>query len=393
MIDKIFDSAKALQDYVVTCRHALHQIPELRSDLPQTVAYVTARLREMEIPFEIIENGGIVAEIGSGSHTFLLRADMDALPVKEESGETFASTNGNMHACGHDLHTAMLLGAAKLLKAREATLPGRVRLVFQSNEEDMVGMHMLLQKGLLADGTVGGALALHVLPGAGMDAGTYSCRAGAANTAVDKFHIDVHGVGVHGAMQYKGHDPINAGIQIYNALANMIAREIDVRAGAILSTCYFIGGSRATYNVIPDSASLGGSIRSFDSSIAEYVKNRISEISRDVASAFHTEAVISFPFSSPACCNEKNLSDLVNCVAADCGMENRELTPQLVSDDFSYLSQQVPSCYVWLGVSGSEEKFSRGCLHSPNICFNDEALSYGVALLAGTALRWLEQFA
>ena len=210
-----------------------------------------------------MENGGIVARIRGkeGKNAFLLRADMDALPLLEQSGESFASTNGRMHACGHDIHTAMLLGAARLLKEREESLPGTVLLVFQSNEEGIAGMQVLLDHGLLDKDHVGAALALHVLPGHGMDAGTYSCLPGPANASVDEYRIEIRGKGTHGAMPYKGVDPINVGIHICNALAAMMTKEVDGRQVTVLSNGYFNSGSPLAYNIIPNTALVGGGLR------------------------------------------------------------------------------------------------------------------------------------
>ena len=230
-------SAEALREYLISCRRTLHQMPELHFELPQTTAFVASQLQELSIPYQIVENGGIVARIRGkeGKNAFLLRADMDALPLLEQSGESFASTNGRMHACGHDIHTAMLLGAARLLKEREESLPGTVLLVFQSNEEGIAGMQVLLDHGLLDKDHVGAALALHVLPGHGMDAGTYSCLPGPANASVDEYRIEIRGKGTHGAMPYKGVDPINVGIHICNALAAMMTKEVDGRQVTVLS--------------------------------------------------------------------------------------------------------------------------------------------------------------
>ena len=380
-----------IADYVVACRRALHTMPELGAALSETTAFVMGELDAMGIPYTCVERGGIVAEIGSGEHAFLLRADMEALPIVEESGESFASQNGRMHACGHDLHTAMLLGAAKILKAKEDTLPGRVKLVFQYGEEIMEGMRVLVEEnGLLdRDKGIGASLALHVMPGGEMEAGSYSCVAGPANTSIDTFHITVHGRGAHGAMQFKSHDPINVGVQIYHSLSNMIGRELDVREGAVLSTCYFIGGSEAVHNIIPDSTVLGGTLRTFSSKVADLVKARIREICESVDKAYHTACTVDFPLSADACINDETVADIVNSCAAQLGMRNKRNKPQLVSDDYSYVSSRIPSCYVWLGAGGKDPKFADGVLHTPNVCFNEEAMPFGAALYADTAEKWL----
>ena len=386
-------SAAALKDYLITCRRKLHQIPELHFALTETTKFVTSELDKLSIPYRIVENGGIVALIGgkTGRKTFLLRADMDALPLCEESGENFASTNGCMHACGHDLHTAMLLGAARVLKARESELCGTVKLVFQSNEEGIAGMEILIANGVMESPTVGAALALHVFPGCSMAAGTYSCLPGPANSYVSEYRIEIRGKGSHGATPYKGIDPINVGIHIYNALLAMVAKEIDAREIAVISNGYFLGGSPEAYNIIPSTAVMGGGIRTLNNQIAAYIKKRLKEIAEATAATFQAECVVTFPATAPACVNDPLLDNLVNQCADELGMVNLKRSPQLSSDDFSHVSVRVPSCYIWLGAGGPEEVYAGGVLHDPHVRFNENAMPYGVELMVHTAMRWLKE--
>ncbi|HPX70788.1 MAG TPA: amidohydrolase, partial [Bacillota bacterium] len=238
------DNYAELQSYMTDCRRTLHKIPELRDELPQSTAFVCAQLNAMGIEYELLERAGILAVIGKGERTVLLRADMDALPIREESGESFASVNGNMHACGHDMHTAMLLGAAKLLKERKEDLSGSVLLFFQFNEEAMRGVHALLDSARLDNFNIIGALALHVLPGEGRKPGLYICPSGPANSALSIFHIGIKGVSAHGAMPYQGRDPLCAAVQIYDALGHIASRETDAREPALISVCYLNAGDR-----------------------------------------------------------------------------------------------------------------------------------------------------
>lgn len=386
-------SADALKDYLISCRRTLHQMPELHFELPQTTAFVASQLQELSIPYQIVENGGIVARISGkrSGKAFLLRADMDALPLREQSGEPFASTNGRMHACGHDLHTTMLLGAARLLKEREDNLPGTVVLVFQSNEEGIAGMEVLVDQGLLEKNDIGAALALHVMPGQGMDAGTYSCLPGAANASVDEFRIEIRGKGTHGAMPYKGVDPINVGIHICNALAAIMTKEVDGRQVTVLSNGYFNSGSPLAYNIIPNTALVGGGLRTLDNQVAEYVKVRMRKVAEAISTAFQAECTVTFPAHAPACINDAGLAQLVNRCAAELGMTNLQSPPQLSSDDFSHVSVRTSSCYVWLGAGGSEEIYAGGVLHDPRVRFNEDAMPFGTALMVDTAVRWLEE--
>ena len=386
-------SAAALQEYLVDCRRKLHQIPELHFSLPETTAFVTAELEKLSIPYRVVENGGIVALIGGsrGGKTFLLRADMDALPLQEQSGEPFSSQNGRMHACGHDLHTAMLLGAARILKRQEAELPGAVKLVFQSNEEGIAGMEVLMRNGLMEDPAVDAALALHVFPGYKMGVGTYSCLPGPANSSVCEYRIEIRGKGAHGATPYKGIDPINVGVHIYNALLAMVAKEVDAREIAVLSNGYFLGGSPEAYNIIPATAVMGGGIRTLNNQVAACIKQRLKEIAEATAVAFQAECTVTFPAAAPACINDAGLGALVDRCAQGLQMVNLKRPPQLSSDDFSLVSAQVPSCYVWLGAGGSEERYAGGVLHDPRVCFNEAAMPFGVDLMVHTAVCWLEE--
>lgn len=386
-------SASKSIDYLVSCRRTLHQIPELHFELPETSAFVAAQLEQMDIPYYTVENGGIVALIGKKQpgKTFLLRADMDALPLPEQSGEPFSSTNGRMHACGHDLHTAMLLCAAKLLKEREEHLPGKIKLVFQSNEEGIAGMEVLIANGVMDNPAVDAALALHVFPGNEMAAGTYSCLPGPANSSVSEYRIEIKGKGTHGATPYKGIDPINVGIHIYNALLAMVAKEVDAREVAALSNGYFLGGSPVAYNIIPTTAVMGGGIRTLNNKVAEYVKVRLKEISEATAAAFQAECTVTFPAAAPACINDAGMSQLVDRCAEELGMVNLKRSPQLSSDDFSHVSVRVPSCYIWLGAGGPEEIYAGGVLHDPHVRFNENAMPFGVELMVSTALHWLSE--
>lgn len=391
----IIDVTLPLMDYLVSCRRALHQIPELHFDLPQTTAFVSAQLDALGIPYTVIENGGIVALVGraDAKRTFLLRADMDALPLQEESGETFASQNGRMHACGHDLHTAMLLGAARELKKREALLPGAVKLVFQSNEEGIAGMEVLIQHGLMEGPHVDAALALHVFPGSCMPVGTYSSLPGPANASVNEYQIEIYGKGTHGATPDKGIDPINVGMHIYSALLAMMNREIDARETVVLSNGYFLGGTQVSYNVIPASAIMGGGIRTIQNGAAEYIKRRVQEIAASVAGMFHAECVVTFPASAKACVNHPEICELVDRCAGGLAMKNLKRPPQMSSDDFSHVSERVPSAYIWLGAGGSEPPYANGVLHDPRVRFHEDALLCGAELMIAATETWLREHA
>ena len=260
---EIFKEALAMQEEPTTWRHALHQMPELSLDLPKTSAFVQTRLAEMDVPFHTIVNGnGVVAQLGEGEPCLLLRADMDALPVAETSGVDFASTNGCMHACGHDMHTTSLLGAAKLLKAHEAELCGTVKLLFQPGEETFIGAEACIKDGVLESPHVDAAVATHVASIAPVGLVAYG---DVPNAAVYGFKITLTGKGTHGAMPALGIDPINTAVHIYLALQELIAREVPADQEATLTIGQLSAGS--AFNVIPETAVMQGTLRVFDNDL------------------------------------------------------------------------------------------------------------------------------
>lgn len=391
MYSNLYSSLK-LQEYLIDCRRDLHSFPEVGCSLPKTKEYVTANLEELKIPFEIYDGAGIVAKIGqdrSKSKSFLLRADMDGLPIVEESGEPFSSLNGNMHACGHDLHTAILLGTAKVLKELEEQLKGNVFLVFQSGEENIKGMRRLIDSGLIKATNPGGAFALHVLPLRDMPPGTFSCQPGPVNSSVTVFEVQVLGKEAHGSTPYKGIDPIGISGQIISSISQLINYEIDLRENAVISFGYLNSASEEIYNVIPKEAKFGGGIRTFDDRISDYLVKRIDQICEGITSAYNTTYNFSVSSSVPANINDFELSKLVQEVAIANNMMRVALSPMPFSDDFSLLSKYVPACYAWLGAGFADDEMQH-FLHHSSVRFNEETMIYGVDLMVNTALKWLE---
>ncbi len=387
-----FVRAKKLQEYMVACRRRLHQYPELHCELPNTIRFVAEQLEKEGIAYEFVEQGGIVALLNEESpgSTFLLRADMDALPIQELSGESFSSTNENMHACGHDMHTTMLLGAAKLLNEKKAELNGKIKLAFQVDEEGSTGMRTLIKSGLLENPKVDAAMALHVLPG-NMNVGQYFCKPGCICAGMATFHIEIKGKGVHGATPYKGVDPINVASHICVCLQEIIAREVPATELVVVTNGYLKSGN--VPNVIPTDACLGGTIRSCGPEREEMVKKRIVEISKAIATAFDAECEVVFPAMTPACINNPSMVAIAKRCAASIGLCEEDRETLTVSEDFGMVMLKVPSVFVWIGAGGSEEKYVNGVLHGASTCFNEEVLPYGAALLATTADTWLRESA
>ncbi len=385
-------------------RHYLHAHPETGFDLAGTVAFVKKQLADMGYEPKECGRAGLVVTAG-GRHpgkVFMIRADMDALPVAEESGVEFASDNGKMHACGHDMHAAMLLGAAKILKAHEDQIQGTVKLMFQPAEEIFQGSDDMIKAGLLENPHVDAALMIHVMAGVPFPIGTaVVCDGGVSAPAADTFEIKIQGKGCHGSMPNNGIDPITAAAHIITALQEIHARELAMVDEAVLT----IGSIHAGVapNVIPDTAVLAGTIRTYDEEIRQLLKTRMEEISGAVASAFRASAQVTYGSGCPTLLNDAGLSaDVTGYIRELNGPGKCFTTGQLQamsggggtskstgSEDFAYVSHQVPSIMLALAAGGPAE----GCAypqHHPKARFSDEALAGGSAIYAYTAMRWLE---
>ena len=282
--EKFLQEAEQIQDRVLTERRRIHQNPETGFDLSNTLSFVKSALTDMGLQPVDCGRAGVVALVGGKKpgKVFLLRADMDALPIREEADVAFASQNGNMHACGHDMHTAMLLGAARLLKAHEDEIQGTVKLMFQPAEEIFEGSHDMIGAGLLENPKVDAALMIHVMAGMPFPAGAVIVSApGVSAPAADYFEIKVQGKGCHGSMPNTGIDPLTAAAHILIALQEIHARELAMDERTVLTIGTMHAGNAA--NVIPDTVTMGGSIRTFDEQTRSYLKKRMTEIAQGVA--------------------------------------------------------------------------------------------------------------
>ena len=293
---EILAEAEALRETMISDRRTLHAAPEAGADLPRTREYVAGRLREMGYePKELA--GGITAEI-TGSDTgacVLLRADMDALCVTEQTDLPFRSQNGCMHACGHDMHTVMLLGAAKLLRGYQSKLNGTVKLVFQPDEEGFTGAKAMLAAGVLREPAPQAGFALHVH--SGTPSGLVLCGEGTFMAGCTLFRVTVHGTGCHGAMPETGVDPIHIAANIYLALEELVAREVAAKQPAVITVGRFTGGDAP--NIIPSSAILEGTIRTFDRELSACLLRRIGELAQGIAAAYRGTAEVCELASAP----------------------------------------------------------------------------------------------
>lgn len=399
------EEAQKLHEIIVSNRRYLHTHPETGFDLKETVSYVKKELEDMG--YEPIECGkaGLIAVAGGKKpgKVFLIRGDMDALPIKEEADVDFASDSGRMHACGHDMHTAMLLGAARLLKMHEDEIEGTIKLMFQPAEEIFEGSHDMIEAGVLKNPDVDAALMIHVMAGMPFEAGTVIVSApGVSAPAADYFDIKVQGKGCHGSMPNAGVDPLNVAAHILIALQEINARELAMSEQAVLTIGTMNAGVAA--NVIPDTVNMGGSIRTFDEETRAFIKERMVEISEGIAKSFRAEAEVIFGSGCPTLVNDKDLSVCAEKYVKELlGQQKAFSVAQLNamsgdsksskssgSEDFAYVSQEVPSIMLALA-AGQPDKGYCYPQHHPMVKFDESALAGGSAVYAYTAMRWLEE--
>lgn len=390
----ILEEAQQLQDQIVADRRWLHQHPEIGFELHETAAYVTRRLQEMGYEPQTICPGGIMATIGDPSEgpCVLLRADMDALPVAEDSGLYFAATNGNAHACGHDTHTAMLLGAAQIIKHHEHELKGCIKLVFQPDEEglapeDTTGGDEIYAAGVLDNPSVDAVVALHIMNGL-YPAGTIATRPGTMFSSVDEINVQIDGKGAHGSQPYEGVDPINISYHIYAGMQNIIARELDSRDPVVATFGSINSGSAA--NVIPDHAEMIGTLRALSEKNRLGFQEKATRMVEHIAQAFGGSATVGFLRGIPTCYNDPALTQNLIEITQGLTGEPVEIMPEPFSgsDDLSVLSQHAPTCYFILSSGTAEEGYCWPA-HNPHIVFNEDVFSKGTALLANSALELL----
>lgn len=405
--EELLQQAEGYRDKLVQTRHFLHTHPGTGFDIAETVAFVKKELTDMGYEPKECGKAGLVATVGGkkSGKVFLLRADMDALPIKEEAEVDFASENGKMHACGHDMHTTMLLGAARLLKEHEEELNGTVKLMFQPAEEIFEGSHDMIDAGVLKNPDVDAALMIHVMAGMPLPAGTViSCDGGVSAPAADYFTIHVQGKGCHGSMPNNGVDPITVAAHIITGLQEIHARELGLADEAVLTIGTIHAGNAA--NVIPDTAEMSGTIRTYDESARAFLKQRITDISSGIATAFRATATVAFGSGCPtllnnpdlAVCTAKYIKELLGPAKAFTAgqlnaMSGAGKAPKSTgSEDFAYVSQEVPSIMFALAAGHPSEGY---CYpqHHPKAKFDESVLPSGSAVYAYTAMRWLEEHA
>ena len=385
-----YERALELKDETIANRRHIHKNAETGLDLPKTKAYVMEKLTEYGL--EPKDCGyGVTATLGKGGKVLLLRADMDALPMPEESGEEFACPTGKeAHTCGHDFHAAMLLTAAKMLKEKEDTLEGTIKFMFQPAEETFEGSKNMIENGILENPPVDAALAYHVSPGK-MPIGLFMYNdKDTMMYSVDGFKITIHGKGSHGAYPHVGVDPINIGVHIHLALQELIARESDPTHSCVLTIGQFAGGTAA--NIIPETAVLQGTIRTNKPEARELLVRRMKEVAEKTAAVYNgtvdIEMISEVP---PLICNPK-LTDEVVGYMQELGIPGLTPYPGIsasASEDFAVIAEKVPSTFMYLSAGYLDER-GQYPAHHPKAQFNEDVCPIGAACLANCASQWLK---
>ena len=400
-LDTLRDGAHDLLSDVVGLRRALHEWPEIGNDLPITREKVLEALDGLPLDVTLHKTtSGIAAllEGGKPGPTVLLRGDMDALPLTEETGLDFTShSDGAMHACGHDTHTSMLVGAAKLLSAQRADIAGRVLFMFQPGEEGDHGARFMLEEGLLdlperSDGTespITGAFALHIT--SALPTGWLGCRGGPILAAADTLFITVKGRGGHASQPHRALDPIPIACEIVQALQTMITRRIDVFDPAVVTVGKIVAGT--VNNIIPETAEIEGTIRAVSETTRRLVHDGIRRVAEGIASAHDAEVTVEVVDGYPVTVNDKSQADVVLALASDLAGADKTVrmpNPIMGAEDFSYVLQQIPGAMMFLGGTHPDRNLATApSNHSNRVVFDEEAMVTGTAMYAAMALNHL----
>lgn len=393
MQEKIIKESHILSERIRNHRHFLHENAETAFNTPKTSKYIYDTLCSLGVECSYVGTNGVVGMIYGKNEgkTILLRADIDALPIKEESGLPYSCKNGNMHACGHDMHAAMLLGAAEILWGLKDELCGNVKLLFQPAEEILSGAKAVIDQGVL-DG-VDYAMTVHVMTASDIPTGCVllSYDTPCAPSA-DFFTIKVKGVGCHGSSPSIGIDPISCACRIITNLEHIKTHEIGIHDKAVLTIGEIHGGTSA--NAIPDEVIMRGTVRCFDEEIRSFYKKRFEEISKGTASAFRCKCEIEYTSGCPALINnphllEKTADSLSELLGKEKVIKIKDTRSKVQgSEDFAYFSQAVPSVSVAIAAGSIKEGFNLP-LHNPGVTFDEDALDIGCEVFAYNALKVL----
>jgi amidohydrolase len=394
LTESLLLAAREIEPRIVALRRAIHAEPELGLETPLTLAKVRAELADLPLEWrEGTSATGAVATLKGArpGPAVLLRGDMDALPMQENTGLAFASTiPGRMHACGHDTHTAMLAGAARVLAMRQADIAGEVRFMFQPGEEGFHGARYMINDGLL-DPLPDAAFALHIMPNS--PHGVIAGKDGAMLAAADQFDITITGRGGHASLPHDTADPVPAAAAIVTAIQAMVTRRFAAAEATVVTVSMIEAGT--AHNIIPDHAHMRGTIRTLSAERRIGVRAALTEVAELTARAHGCEAEVTITEGFPVTLNDPRAVSLAEAVATDMGGDAgwQRLSHSLMgAEDFSYVLEKVPGAMLFLGVAqdGSDWKSCCG-IHSSRMMVDEAAMPKGSAFLAACALRFLER--
>ena len=388
---KLLDDARAELTRAVALRRRIHENPELGLDLPETTAALLDSLADLGLELaHSSKTSGVVARLrgARSGPAVLLRADMDALPMPENTGLPFASrVSGRMHACGHDAHTAMLAGAARVLARHRSELAGDVLFLFQPGEEGFAGARIMLGESLFDPREVKRAFALHVDPR--VPVGRLASRAGALLASADSFSISVTGRGGHASMPHDALDPIPVACEIVQAVQSFVTRRIDAFDPAVISVTKIDAGT--TGNVIPESADMLGTIRATSPKARERAHAGLRQVAEGVCAAHGAKANVSIVEGYPVTVNDAAQSEFARAVVADLLGDGAYLAlpaPLMGAEDFSFVLEKIPGAMLFLGVRPDDPSLRAPC-HSNRMVLNEAGMAHGIAIHAALALRAL----
>jgi len=392
MIDKIKQLAKEYSSEFISIRHHLHANPELSYQEFETSKFIQNKLSEFGIPFEVKATTGVVGLIqgkNPASRVFAIRADIDALPILEENNVPYKSTKkGIMHACGHDVHTTCLLGAAKILNELKNDWEGTVKLIFQPGEEkNPGGASYMIKEGVLENPKPAGIIAMHVHTG--MPVGKTSFRSGKVMASADELYFTIKGKGGHAASPHLCTDPILIASHLIIGLQQVVSRSANPFNPSVLSITSIQGG--ATTNVIPNEVKLMGTFRAMDETWRAEAHQVIEKISKDIVHAMGGELELHIDKGYPAVINNETLNDVVkNAAEKFLGKGNvSETELRMGAEDFGYYAQQIPACFYRVGVMNKEKGITSG-VHTPTFNIDENAIEVGIGLMAwlGTCINF-----
>ncbi len=380
--DTIFSEA-------VAWRHHLHSIPELAYKEVQSSDFIAKKLTQFGLTVHRgLAGTGVVGTLkrGTSNRTIGLRADMDALPITEITGLDYTSRHeGVMHACGHDGHMAMLLTAARLL-AEDKNLDGTIHFIFQPAEENEAGAKRMIEDGLFKTFPMDAVFGIHNWPD--LPVGSAGVLSGPAMAAFAIFDIEVKGKGAHAAMPHKGVDPVTAAFQIGNALQTIVSRNISPLSAAVLSITSINAGN--TYNVIPESCKLSGTVRWFEADVGDRIETNLINITNSIATGLGCEVNIDYQRRYPATINSEKETNFAKSIIEKLSPKTeliQDLKPSMAAEDFAFMLEQCPGAYIWLG---AERNGKNPGLHAPDFNFNDDIIPTGVELWRNLALAHLK---